>query len=532
MKKTGLFVLIFLITIQIISAVDISLSKENYQPQETLQAEITGNFPEGLELENIFLYKQGTPRPMPVIYDLKQYQGIYYLYMILPNQEGNFSVQIENTKYIETGASKTDTIIKEFIVQQTNEPAISINPGFVSATQNFLVKTAGIYVGQDVNAELQASAESYGFFLPDGVKEELEFSIKDLESQKTNLKINDYNIPVFIDNEIILPIEPPECSPNCTDKDCGDNGCGGSCGICETGKYCDFNICLNEEDIALCQDECSLNEKKCFGNFLKTCGNYDIDACLEYGDIIQCTQGCLNQECRNQTEIEPEIEEEIKLKFQRADLSIIKSLTARIMVKQDTLLQIILKNTGTKDLKDIKISANFETKLKPKKLDLKKGEQTVINLTINFDESDVDAKNRMSGEIKAKIEDKEFIFPVFIELTFNKSEVILTGTSTTESLHCSDIGIKCLENQICEGDLVSSLEGPCCNSFCKEKKKPASRWIIGLFILSIVLMLIGIVYLRIKRKPKISPKDLLEKKTKEFQSRMKGDEVSGGLGKV
>ena len=28
------------------------------------------------------------------------------------------------------------------------------------------------------------------------------------------------------------------CTPNCTDKECGDDGCGGSCGTCPTGETC------------------------------------------------------------------------------------------------------------------------------------------------------------------------------------------------------------------------------------------------------------------------------------------------------
>ncbi len=469
MKKTTLFILIFLL-IPFISAVDISLSNQNYQPQETLQAEITGNFPEGLELENIYLYKQGTPRPMPVIYDLKQYQGIYYLYMVLPNQEANFSVQIENTKYIEAGVSKTDTIRKEFIVQKTNAPAISINKGFVSATKDFFIKITGLYAGQEVNVELQASEESFGFFLPDGIEEELEFSIKDLESQKTILKINDYNIPIFI-TQILNETEEDE--EEVIDED-------------------------EEDEQQETEDE--VDEEKTDGEDLGV---------EETGE-----------------------EKETKLEFQRTDISLIKSLTARIMVEEDTLLQIILKNIGEKDVEDIKISADFKTKIEPKKLDLKKGEQVVINMTVNLDEFDVDAKNRMSGKIKAEIENQEFVFPIFLEITYNESEVVLTGTSTTDSSHCSDIGEICSEDKVCDGYKKSSLEGPCCIGKCIEKKKPASKWMIGLFIISIILVLVALVYFRIKRKPKISPKQLLEKKTNQFRTRMKGDEVRGGLGNV
>src|SRR2546427_6980035 len=33
------------------------------------------------------------------------------------------------------------------------------------------------------------------------------------------------------------------CTPDCTGKECGDDGCGGSCGICTPPDTCTANIC-------------------------------------------------------------------------------------------------------------------------------------------------------------------------------------------------------------------------------------------------------------------------------------------------
>jgi len=35
------------------------------------------------------------------------------------------------------------------------------------------------------------------------------------------------------------------CTPNCTGKQCGDDGCGGSCGICSAGYTCQNWTCVN-----------------------------------------------------------------------------------------------------------------------------------------------------------------------------------------------------------------------------------------------------------------------------------------------
>jgi hypothetical protein len=34
------------------------------------------------------------------------------------------------------------------------------------------------------------------------------------------------------------------CTPSCTGKVCGDNGCGGSCGTCNSGYTCNLNQCV------------------------------------------------------------------------------------------------------------------------------------------------------------------------------------------------------------------------------------------------------------------------------------------------
>ena len=36
----------------------------------------------------------------------------------------------------------------------------------------------------------------------------------------------------------------PSCTPNCSGKTCGDDGCGGSCGSCTGGQQCLANSCV------------------------------------------------------------------------------------------------------------------------------------------------------------------------------------------------------------------------------------------------------------------------------------------------
>ena len=202
MKKEQLiipisFILVSLMILPFISAIDIKLSKEVYHPGETLQAEIFGNFI-SLKPENILIYKQEIVHSNPVISDLTKQNEIYYFYAILPEKEGNFSLRIENSQYIEEGEIKTDILIKNFTIEKTNKSALSINPGFVLATKDFSIKIKSLKKNLDVNAEFEANHEIKNFSLIEGLEKTMEFSISNLTPQKSNIKINDYNIPVFI----------------------------------------------------------------------------------------------------------------------------------------------------------------------------------------------------------------------------------------------------------------------------------------------------------------------------------------------
>lgn len=57
------------------------------------------------------------------------------------------------------------------------------------------------------------------------------------------------------------------CVPDCEGKECGDDGCGGSCGQCEMGYYCDDGICV----------ECPPGTADCDGDPENGCENEYLD---------------------------------------------------------------------------------------------------------------------------------------------------------------------------------------------------------------------------------------------------------------
>jgi len=199
MKKSLslLFVLILfaILTINLISAIEIKLSKDSYNPQETLQAEITGSFV-SLSIENILIYEGDTPRAQPVVSDLTKQGDIYYFYAILPSQESNYSIKIENAEYTEAGTKKTDAITKAFKIIKTNASSLQINPGFISTSTDFSVKIKALNSNQEITAVF--NQKSQDFFSIEDIEKTISFSVTNLTSGKYDLKINDYTLPVFV----------------------------------------------------------------------------------------------------------------------------------------------------------------------------------------------------------------------------------------------------------------------------------------------------------------------------------------------
>ncbi len=69
------------------------------------------------------------------------------------------------------------------------------------------------------------------------------------------------------------------CIPNCTDKECGDDGCGGKCGNCKSGEYCgsDFRCHQNITDAGVDAEE------------LKDISNSDATADINTSDTTDDT---------------------------------------------------------------------------------------------------------------------------------------------------------------------------------------------------------------------------------------------------
>jgi hypothetical protein len=73
------------------------------------------------------------------------------------------------------------------------------------------------------------------------------------------------------------------CEPDCDGKECGDDGCGGSCGACDPDELCDDGECKSK--CGECMDsKCGYETAKCSSN----------QDCMK---LLACASGCGSESC-------------------------------------------------------------------------------------------------------------------------------------------------------------------------------------------------------------------------------------------
>ena len=209
MKK--IFTIFFLILfISGIFAVEININEE-YSQGETLIAKISGNFLTPLTRNNIFFYEEHVR--IPFEYGLTKIDSDYYLYVILVGKkEGNYSLSIENIKYMIGGNINDENIIKNFSI--TNQIAdFSITPGFVSTSENFSLTFQNLK-SQSLDININTENFERNVFISTFNTKETSINLKSGEIKKINFIIEEgetifqemtissenltYEVPVYI----------------------------------------------------------------------------------------------------------------------------------------------------------------------------------------------------------------------------------------------------------------------------------------------------------------------------------------------
>jgi len=117
----GWLALIFLMSIMLvsfISAAEIKFYNPVFQPGETLQAQISGNFTQ-LSVNNLFFYKLVDKEEKVTIHPTLISKNNYYLFAILPESPGKYKLKIENAMYHDSSSKLSSSPLEaEFTIEE------------------------------------------------------------------------------------------------------------------------------------------------------------------------------------------------------------------------------------------------------------------------------------------------------------------------------------------------------------------------------------------------------------------------------
>ena len=170
MKKKFYLFTIFILTIlifPIISAAEIQFTSgdDTFDSGETLLAVASGNFIDQVTRNNVFFYRDHVRIPVDFDVIKSNVDNDFYIYGILVDKsEGNYSIRIENVRYMQGTQVVDDDLIKNFTITQ-NVADFSVNPGTLIASENFQfelqnLQVSGVTIQVDVPDGIQIQGSS------------------------------------------------------------------------------------------------------------------------------------------------------------------------------------------------------------------------------------------------------------------------------------------------------------------------------------------------------------------------------------
>lgn len=115
------------------SAVSLDM-QESYQPKQTIITEISGNILSPIEKEDISLKRKNVQ--VPIEYDIKRLENKYYLYLIAPQNENNYTLYINDIETTANGIPTTLDFQQNFTVSGEIIP-YTIKPGFLTSENDY-----------------------------------------------------------------------------------------------------------------------------------------------------------------------------------------------------------------------------------------------------------------------------------------------------------------------------------------------------------------------------------------------------------
>lgn len=218
-KEAVLFtLLITLLTISIVSAIEIQTDKTEFAKGETLFATLTGNILEDVTYEDVGFYRGHVQ--VPFTYDILKINKTYYIYAITPYVSNDYSLRIKDVYFKENNLVQTKDFEKNFTVT-TGLADFNVRPGFIFTQNNFTISAYNnLNSDLEITHTLENSSETTT--LPLQETKQIKINIDHLESTLltfTQIKSENlvYNIPTYIIKEAVEQ-EPEQPEENQTEE--------------------------------------------------------------------------------------------------------------------------------------------------------------------------------------------------------------------------------------------------------------------------------------------------------------------------
>lgn len=210
MKKLITISIFLLFLLSNISAIEFDMKKE-FKSGETLMAKVSGNFIDQITSEDIYFYREHVA--IPFVYDVTKIQEEFYIYALLPEIEeaANYSLRIKDVQYKEGSKIIEEEIIKNFTILPNQTADFSISPGFIKTNKDFSILVQNLI---DEKIELEITSQD-NLELKSGDIKKINFAKEDFPSsslETITFKTDslEYNIPLYIDEEVIIKQEDKE----------------------------------------------------------------------------------------------------------------------------------------------------------------------------------------------------------------------------------------------------------------------------------------------------------------------------------
>lgn len=437
----------------LISAVEFTMN-DNFKQGETILAKVSGNFLTQIAKDNIFFYRGHVKIPME--YDVANIGGDFYIYVMTigKNPENDYSISIENVKYMKGAEITDDNIVKNFSI--TNETAdFSVKPGFVVTSEDFSLEIQNL-LESSITIDVKTETTSEGREISTEGKKETSIALKSGEIKQIIFNLG-AGEPTLQNIELSTIQETTEITTTPSENN-------SSSGFCFFWENCTT----------------SSNETQTTTTTTTKGIKYEIPVYISTG--ADGTQ-----------------EEFFKFEPSEIDLSI--PLNTKLK------RTIYLYNTGDNNLENISITlpesfspfVNLST-TKIENLSAK----TNIPIELTFFSSN---ESELEGNLKAKIGDTitySFISLKFLKnYTSNETDISTKTCAELGGVVCNTADEKCSETPIYAKDNV------CCLGNCEKIEKGNSGTIIAIILAAvIILFLLWFYFTKYKRAKK--PVDLLK----------------------